>query len=639
MSSFLVYCPSNPSCSQLSFSNGDSKIENGYRNNSSAGFATRKGSSIQPSWRSGREFFAFEARGHGGIPCTQKCTPSSTVCSTASPPATKSRTQRIMESIPKSEEAGGAGGTSSYQALQRADMQWERIRNSGPDPGPAPEIVRRLQGQKSPVRESSTATDLYDVVVCGGTLGVCIATSLLLRGWNVAIVERGQLRGRTQEWNISRKELNELVKMGLLNAEEVEEIISIEFNPNRVGFGGGPEIWVEDILHLGVSPAKLIETVKQRFLSAGGTILEGTGLSKVDVFDDEAVTLLDNKQSIRSRLILDVMGNASPIVRQIRWGQRPDGICLVVGGCARGFENNTTSDVIFTTTPVTEIGNSKAQFFWEAFPAGSGPKDRTTYLFTYIDATPSRPSLEEMMEAYWDLMPKYQGVELKDLTFLRVLHGYFPTYRKSPLPSSFDRVLQVGDASGIQSPLSFGGFGSITRHLPRLTDGLVDALEGNCLDTKSLSLLNPYMPNLSGAWLLQRAMSVPPGGNPPPGFINELLSTNFQSMERLGDPVLRPFLQDIVQFGPLAGTMGSMMMRNPGILPTIFTQVGVVPLVDWLVHFVALGWYTFLGLVVAPRLRTWANGLNKQQKFIWKRRFEAWEYGSGLDYSVDGNHH
>lgn len=30
------------------------------------------------------------------------------------------------------------------------------------------------------------------------------------------------------------------------------------------------------------------------------------------------------------------------------------------------------------------------QYFWEAFPSGSGPTDRTTYLFTYIDADPSR---------------------------------------------------------------------------------------------------------------------------------------------------------------------------------------------------------------------------------------------------------
>lgn len=30
------------------------------------------------------------------------------------------------------------------------------------------------------------------------------------------------------------------------------------------------------------------------------------------------------------------------------------------------------------------------QYFWEAFPAGSGPGDRTTYMFTYVDADPSR---------------------------------------------------------------------------------------------------------------------------------------------------------------------------------------------------------------------------------------------------------
>ena len=30
------------------------------------------------------------------------------------------------------------------------------------------------------------------------------------------------------------------------------------------------------------------------------------------------------------------------------------------------------------------------QYFWEAFPSGSGATDRTTYLFTYLDADPSR---------------------------------------------------------------------------------------------------------------------------------------------------------------------------------------------------------------------------------------------------------
>jgi hypothetical protein len=29
-------------------------------------------------------------------------------------------------------------------------------------------------------------------------------------------------------------------------------------------------------------------------------------------------------------------------------------------------------------------------------------------MFSYLDATPTRPSLEQMLEDYWDLMPEYQ---------------------------------------------------------------------------------------------------------------------------------------------------------------------------------------------------------------------------------------
>ena len=41
-----------------------------------------------------------------------------------------------------------------------------------------------------------------------------------------------------------------------------------------------------------------------------------------------------------------------------------------------------------TQGPEAPIPN--VQYFWEAFPSGSGSSDRTTYLFTYIDADPSR---------------------------------------------------------------------------------------------------------------------------------------------------------------------------------------------------------------------------------------------------------
>ena len=60
---------------------------------------------------------------------------------------------------------------------------------------------------------------------------------------------------------------------------------------------------------------------------------------------------------------------------------------------------------------------------------------------------------------------------------LRILFGFFPTYRDSPLRPPAPRVLQIGDASGVQSPLSFGGFGAMTRHLARLTTSVHEALQ------------------------------------------------------------------------------------------------------------------------------------------------------------------
>lgn len=42
-----------------------------------------------------------------------------------------------------------------------------------------------------------------------------------------------------------------------------------------------------------------------------------------------------------------------------------------------------------------------------------------------------RPSLEALLEEYWDLMPEYQGVKLESLEVLRILFGFFPTYRQA----------------------------------------------------------------------------------------------------------------------------------------------------------------------------------------------------------------
>ncbi|XP_014502806.1 uncharacterized protein LOC106763127 [Vigna radiata var. radiata] len=550
------------------------------------------------------------------------------------PQALPSRTQRIMEGVSVGGEVGGAGGVYSYEALKRLDKLWSSICSSQEVDQKPQQIVSTIPGLFGSSGLADRAEGSYDVLVCGGTLGIFVATALCSRGLRVAIVERNVLKGREQEWNISRKELLELVEVGVLEKDDIERATAVKFNPNRCGFERKGDIWVSDILNLGVSPEKLIEIVKTRFISLGGVIFEQCSVSCINVYEDAAVLKLSGDRILSSRLIIDAMGNFSPVVKQIRGGRKPDGVCLVVGTCARGFKTNSNSDVIFSSSSIKKVGDSKAQLFWEAFPAGSGPLDRTTYMFTYVEPQPGSPKLEELLEEYWDLMPEYQGVSLDNLEILRVIYGIFPTYRESPLPASFNRVLQFGDASGIQSPVSFGGFGSLTRHLGRLSAGIHEAIDGDYLDSYNLSLLNPYMPNLSASWLFQRAMSAKKQSNVPADFINELLYSNFSCMQRLGDPVLRPFLQDVVQFGPLSKTLGLVMLTNPQIIPSIFKQVGVPVLVDWSRHFVGLGYYTFLSTFADPIVRPLVHTLPSKMSFQLKRHLEAWKYGAGLDYKL-----
>ena len=54
-----------------------------------------------------------------------------------------------------------------------------------------------------------------------------------------------------------------------------------------------------------------------------------------------------------------------------------------------------------------------------------------------------------------------------------------------------DTPAQVGDASGIQSPLSFGGFGALTRHLGRLRGAVTGALAAEALGKQDLARVNP----------------------------------------------------------------------------------------------------------------------------------------------------
>ncbi|MEG4589000.1 FAD-dependent oxidoreductase [Microcoleus sp. MOSTC5] len=518
-------------------------------------------------------------------------------------------TEQILSQLP----ADALGG------LRKVDRLWENLKQNT---APAPQAVKHSQ--------QPLETLDFDIVIGGGTLGILIGTALAVRGWRVALLERGILRGREQEWNISRKELDAFLELNLLSVEEIEKAIATEYNPARISFANTPDIWVRDVLNIGIDPVYLLETLKQRFLEAGGNLYENTPFKTATIHPNGVLIESENtasqpaKNLFKSRLLLDAMGHFSPIVRQARQGKKPDAVCLVVGSCAQGYPKNDTGDIFASFTPM----QNQCQYFWEAFPARDG---RTTYLFTYIDADTERFSLETLFEEYLRLLPQYQNVELEQLKFQRALYGFFPCYRQSPLKTPWDRILPVGDSSGSQSPLSFGGFGAMVRHIKRLTLGIDEALTSDSLSNNSLALLQPYQPNLSVTWLFQRSMSAAMNQRIDPNQINQLLAAVFQVMEELGEPVLKPFLQDIVLFPALSKTLFKTATSHPGLVMKIIPQVGIANLLDWMVHYINLGLYTGLqplGKAVEPQVKN----LAPEQQYYFHRLVEAWQYGAGGDY-------
>lgn len=613
------------------------------------------------------------------------------------------------------------------QFLKVSEAYWKALRNAKHNPGKkGPTVITKSF-------RSIGSTD-FDVCIAGGTLGIFLALALQLRGHAVCVIERREVAGRTQEWNISRSELGTLSELGILSEADLEAAIVTEWKSMRVGFKGQKDdLWVDDVLNIGVDPRVLIRKARQQFIGAGGQVMERTSFLSAETaidgisirvsekggtaigatvgdtnrpsvlrpedlratdsnsatgsgsgndsnsngggrasgfqFDNGAASSHANhsgngsnpsgsngidssssknsssknnrrkgkQRTVKARLLIDCMGHYSPIVKQIRGGAKPEAVVLVVGSCASGFPAaaNQDGDLLYTFTDAKD----DMQLFWEAFPAQGGTA-RTTYMFAYADAHPKRPSFEDLLKRYFELLPQYQGVPLEDLKLRRVLFGAFPCIADSPLQPKFDRVLQVGDASAAQSPLSFGGFGAMVKSVGRLTDGVSDSLTGDRLDRRSLSAVQPYMPSLSAAWLFQRAMALgigslskdrPGGGSTrgivPPDHVNRLMKCNFSVMRRLGEWVLHPFLQDTLQFLPLAVTMLGMSFRDPLVVMRVVSQVGAMTLLRWVQHYFALATYTVLHVTVGRlaassdvwRLRRWAA---------------AWAAGSGF-----GNDH
>jgi lycopene cyclase CruP len=335
---------------------------------------------------------------------------------------------------------------------------------------------------------------------------------------------------------------------------------------------------------------------------------------------------------VPARLLVDCLGSFSPVAAQARGHAPPDGICTTVGSCCTGAAApSAPSDLLAAIDPVSPTTGQ--QSFWESFPAAApdgGPPRRTTYMFQYGGCSASRPSLADTLDAYLDALPRYLGAPLASLTPVRVLFGFFPAHRDAPLRTPFPRIFFAGDAGGTQSPVSFGGFGSLLRHLPRLTPALSAALLSTPLTPPYLRLLAPYLPSTSAAWLFASAMSST-SPSPPllgPYGINRLLAANMSTLARLGAATQRPFLQDVIQAGGLARTLLAMVAGDPVFALQLLPHVGAGEAARFAGHFAALAAYA-----AADRAAE-AAGLGCGGGFRAARAREALRWGSGRDHGM-----
>ena len=173
----------------------------------------------------------------------------------------------------------------------------------------------------------------------------------------------------------------------------------------------------------------------------------------------------------------------------------------------------------------------------------------------------------------------------------RFLLGVFPCFKSAALKPAFDRIVQLGDASASQSPLSFGGFGALLHRVEPLCLELHSLLDRDLLSKEDLSSVYSYCPSLSIAWLFHKAMMFQNQNIKffPKDQVNRMLDCNFLVSTKLHKSNTELFMREKMRFHRLALIMAIMPLRDFTALIFSLKQIGLLTLAVWPFHFINLG--------------------------------------------------
>jgi lycopene cyclase CruA len=503
-------------------------------------------------------------------------------------------------------------------------------------------IFREHQNPETPPK--------YDLIYIGGALGIVHAAMMAKLGYRVCLIERLPFGRMNREWNISRAEFQGLVDFGLFTQAEFESIILREYEDgfNKFFDGNNPPqaraaiLHTPTVLNVAIASERLLKICGDKLKQFGGEIIDQTEFVKAVVTDTNVTVTTKNLitqevLTLTGRLLMDAMGSASAIAQQINFGKAFDSVCPTVGAVLEGIDQSVWDDrygdVLYSHGDISR----GRQLIWELFP-GEG-QEKAVYLFHYHQVHPDNPgSLLEMYEDFFAILPEYRRCDMDQLVWKKATFGYIPGHfslNASDRCVSFDRLLAIGDAASLQSPLVFTGFGSLVRNLPRLTDLLSTTLKHDLLTAEDLRRITAYQSNVAVTWLFSKGMMVPTGKQLPPERINSILNTFFGVMATEEGSVSDRFIKDRlgwVMFNRLAIIAAVL---NPKIIVWIWQMAGAQDMARWLISYF---WFTvdaifhaLFGSWLPKYLKQNQSWLEGNYPKLWLRLL-SWSYA--INYSV-----
>ncbi|MDQ2746240.1 MAG: hypothetical protein M3T96_03165, partial [Acidobacteriota bacterium] len=353
--------------------------------------------------------------------------------------------------------------------------------------------------------------------------------------------------------------------------------------------------FMDNVLDVAIEADKLLAVAAGKLTAAGSKIISNLRFRRVFVGKDKvSVECEDTSNGVRRRfdakLFVDATGTNSAISRQINAGKSITHICPTVGTVARGFRRGQTEkEVDFSVGEIlvsTEDAADDRQLIWEGFAGDSQKDDYTTYLFFY-DAVESKAdkSLLRLFEDYFEKLPEYK--QKTDVwRVVKPVFGYIPSVHhhgwKNVKQTATDRILLVGDAAGLSSPLTFCGFGSHVRNLRKLTSEVEKVLRENLADEKNLSLINAYEPRVAQMASLAEFMRPTKTGRA--AVVNETMNAVMAALQSLDKNIAQAMFQDRISFASFKKVLLKTAQIHPAVFKKMFSHLGAKGSFWWIAN-------------------------------------------------------